>query len=99
MYASIKPPKSHDDMQTALENYYPAVVCRRAIEKYGDKTRDVAELFGIITSNLQVRSPIRAFAKSLVDGGVPLSSIYRYRSCFRAGCMDKYIDPMLGVVS
>lgn len=98
MYAAINPPSSHATMQTALENYYPAAVSERVLERYRGAESDPAALYGTITSHLQVRSPTRAFAKSLESGGVPLSNIYRYRSSFRAACMDKYIDPKLGVV-
>jgi hypothetical protein len=99
MYAAINPPASLDVMQTALENYYPAAICEKVLEKYKNTESDPAKLYGTITSHVQVRSPIRAFAKSLVDAGVPLNSIHRYRSGFRAVCMDKYLAPELGVVS
>ncbi|KXJ87210.1 Alpha/Beta hydrolase protein [Microdochium bolleyi] len=97
MYAAINSPSSFEGMQTALENYYPAAICAKAIERYRGAESDPAALYGIITSHLQVRSPTRAFARSLEKGGVPLRDIYRYRSSFRAACMDKYIDPKLGV--
>ncbi|KAH7024360.1 Alpha/Beta hydrolase protein [Microdochium trichocladiopsis] len=97
MYAAINPPASLEMMQTALENYYPAAISAKVLAKYRDTESDPAKLYGTMTSYLQVRAPIRAFAKSLVDAGVPLSSIYRYRSDFRAACMDKYIAPELGV--
>ena len=88
-----------DMMQQALENYYPAEICEKLIATYQGVEQDAGKLYGVITSDLQVRAPVRAFCKTLVDAGVPLSNIFRYRSAFRAKCMDKLYSPDLGVVS
>ncbi|KAH8883294.1 alpha/beta-hydrolase [Thozetella sp. PMI_491] len=97
MYSLINPPSSMDTMQTALENYYPAEICDKLISTYDRREQDVGKFYGMITSDIQVRAPIRAFCKSLVDAGVPLSNILRYRSGFRARCIDSIYSPDLGV--
>lgn len=104
MYAAINPPSSMAEMQTALENYYPAEICKKLIPRYIPNGHnmtdgDAARIFGVITSDMQVRGPIRAFSKTLVDAGLPLCDIFRYRSGFRAKCLDKYCTPDFGVVS
>jgi hypothetical protein len=86
-------------MQQALENYYPAEICEKLISTYSWAEQDAKSLYGMITSDMQIRAPIRALCKTLVDAGVPLSNIFRYRSAFRAKCMDKLYSPDLGVVS
>ncbi|CAG9990026.1 unnamed protein product [Clonostachys byssicola] len=56
-----------------------------------------SETYGLITSDVQVRAPIRAFVKTLADAGVSLDRIFRYRSQFRAKCISKLYSPELGV--
>jgi hypothetical protein len=99
MYALVNPPSSLSMMQPALENYYPAHISEKLISAYNSVEQDAGKLFGMITSDMQARAPIRALCKTLVDAGVPLSHIFRYRSGFRAKCMDSLYSPDLGVVS
>lgn len=83
MYSLINPPSSLQMLQTSLENYYPAAICRKLLDSYGLCTeQEVDRTYGLITSDVQVRAPIRAFVKTLADAGVPLDRIFRYQSQF-----------------
>jgi hypothetical protein len=99
MYALVNPPPSLSMMQPALENYYPAEICEKLIAAYNSTVQDAGKLYGAITSDMQVRAPIRALCKTFVEAGVPLNNIFRYRSGFRAKCLDSLYSPDLGVVS
>lgn len=98
MYSLVNPPASVSGMKTALENYYPAGTCEKITRAYDGLQHDHVKMYGVITSDVQVRAPIRALCKSLVDAGIPPDSLVRYRSAFRAKCIDKIYSPSLGVV-
>jgi hypothetical protein len=100
LYSKVNAPASEDELQHALENYYPSSVCQAVmrLERYKRDSEPVDKLFGRITSDLQVRVPIRALCKSLVDFGVGLESVIRYRSSCRAKCFDKLVPVEAGVV-
>ncbi|CAH0054454.1 unnamed protein product [Clonostachys solani] len=84
--------------ETESENYYPEAICRKLLASYGMcREQEVGQTYGLITSDVQVRAPIRAFVKTLADVGVPLHNIFRYRSQFRAKCISKLYSPELGV--
>jgi len=55
------------------------------------------QLFGLITSDVQVRAPIRVLSKALFDGGVSPENILRYRVAFRPECTDKVYPRSFGV--
>ena len=55
------------------------------------------QLFGLITSDVQVRAPIRVLSKALFDGGVPPEHILRYRVAYRPDCTDKVYPKSFGV--
>jgi hypothetical protein len=68
------------------------------MERYKQENEPVDKLYGRITSDLQVRAPIRALCKSLIDSGVSLNDVIRYRSSCRAKCFDKLFPVQAGVV-
>jgi carboxylesterase type B len=63
----------------------------------GDEKEKAKRLFGLITSDVQVRAPIRVLSKALFDGGVPAERILRYRVAFRPECTDKVYPKSFGV--
>lgn len=63
----------------------------------GDEREKAKRLFGLITSDVQVRAPIRVLAKALFDGGVPAERILRYRVAYRPECTDKVYPRSYGV--
>lgn len=71
-----------------------------SLELDGDKEREkikAQKTFGVITSDVQVRAPIRVLSKALYDGGVPASRVMRYRVAFRPECTDKVYPKSYGV--
>lgn len=62
---------------------------------------DAAEaerLYGLITSDAQVRAPIRAMCRQLISqAAVPVDRIFRYRIAFRPRCLDKLYPKEAGV--
>ncbi|KAF1932805.1 alpha/beta-hydrolase [Didymella exigua CBS 183.55] len=62
-----------------------------------DEQEKAKRLFGLITSDVQVRAPIRVLSKALFDGGVPAERILRYRVAYRPECTDKVYPRNFGV--
>lgn len=62
-----------------------------------DDQEKAKQLFGLITSDVQVRAPIRVLSKALFDGGVPNQRILRYRVAYRPDCTDKVYPRSFGV--
>ena len=62
-----------------------------------DDAEKAKQLFGLITSDVQVRAPIRVLSKALFDGGVPPEHILRYRVAYRPDCTDKVYPKSFGV--
>lgn len=107
------PSSSTPDMLRALNNYYAQPVCENLLSFYmtegvaadprigsalaqadPEKARN---LFGLITSDVQVRVPIRVLSKALFDGGVPPERILRYRVAYRPECTDNVYPKSFGV--
>ena len=62
-----------------------------------ETSKKAKRLFGLITSDVQVRAPIRILSKALYDGGVPPDRILRYRVAYRPECTDKVYPRSFGV--
>lgn len=62
-----------------------------------ENSRKAKRLFGLITSDVQVRAPIRILSKALYDGGVPSDCVLRYRVAYRPECTDKVYPRSFGV--
>ena len=62
-----------------------------------DTSKKAKRLFGLMTSDVQVRAPIRILSKVLYDGGVPPDRILRYRVAYRPECTDKVYPRSFGV--
>ncbi|KAL1607106.1 hypothetical protein SLS59_002810 [Nothophoma quercina] len=62
-----------------------------------DDAEKAKQLFGLVTSDVQVRAPIRVLSKALFDGGVPPEHILRYRVAYRPDCTDKVYPKSFGV--
>lgn len=62
-----------------------------------DDAEKAKRLFGVITSDVQVRAPIRVLSKALFDGGVLPDRIMRYRVAYRPDCTDKVYPRSYGV--
>lgn len=107
------PSSSTPHMLLALNNYYAQPVCENLLALYTQEgpTCDpriaaalsrpdpdkAQQLFGLITSDVQVRAPIRVLAKALFDGGVPAERILRYRVAYRPECTDRVFPRGFGV--
>ncbi|KAL6702715.1 hypothetical protein ACN47E_000997 [Coniothyrium glycines] len=74
--------------------YDPRVADALALSDDSEKAKT---LFGIITSDVQVRAPIRVLSKALYRGGVPPERILRYRVAYRSDCADKAYPRSYGV--
>lgn len=98
-------------MLRALNNYYALDVCTRLLTLYttqyisknknldGSSDADRAKsLYGIITSDVQVRAPIRILSAALHEGGVDAQHIVRYRVAYRPECTDLLFPRDFGVV-
>lgn len=59
---------------------------------------DPEKLYGSITSDMQVRIPIRILCQQLVDAGMLMGDILRYRIAFRPACLDQFYVKEAGVV-
>jgi carboxylesterase type B len=62
-----------------------------------DDSEKAKRLFGLVTSDVQVRAPIRILSKALYDGGVLPDRILRYRVAYRPECTDKVYPRHFGV--
>lgn len=62
-----------------------------------DDAEKAKRLFGLITSDVQVRAPIRVLSRALFDGGVSPEHILRYRVAFRPECTDQVYPRSFGV--
>lgn len=62
-----------------------------------DDRAEAERLYGMITSDAQVRAPIRALCHQLMSNGVPVERILRYRIALRPRCLDKFYPPEAGV--
>lgn len=69
---------------------------KSALSQHNDVEK-AKQLFGLITSDVQVRAPIRVLSKALFDGGVSPENILRYRVAFRPECTDKVYPRSFGV--
>lgn len=112
-FTNPPPSSSTPDMLHALNNYYAQPVCENLLSLYTKEgtaadprvatalsrkdPEKAQQLFGLITSDVQVRAPIRALSKALFDGGVPAERILRYRVAFRPECTDKVFPRSFGV--
>ncbi|KAJ9640596.1 hypothetical protein H2204_003224 [Knufia peltigerae] len=110
LYSKVVPPESLAGLPRALENYYAAQVCERlmSLSQYQatldissstdkDDRAEAERLYGMITSDAQVRAPIRALCHQLMSNGVPVERILRYRIALRPRCLDKFYPPEAGV--
>ncbi len=107
------PSSSKSEMLRALNNYYAQPVCEALLSLYTDQgakadprianafaqkdPEKAKQLFGLITSDVQVRAPIRVLSKALFDGGVAPERVLRYRVAYRPECTDKVYPKSYGV--
>lgn len=107
------PSSSESDMLRALSNYYAQPVCIALLSLYTKEgasadsrvqstlsqqdPEKAKQLFGLITSDVQVRAPIRVLSKALFDGGIPSERVLRYRVAYRPECTDKVYPKSFGV--
>ncbi|KAJ8115904.1 hypothetical protein OPT61_g2552 [Boeremia exigua] len=62
-----------------------------------DDAEKAKQLFGLITSDVQVRAPIRVLSKALFDGGISPEQVLRYRVAYRPECTDQVYPKSFGV--
>lgn len=112
-FTNPPPSSSTPDKLRALNNYYAQPVCENLLSLYTDEDpsanprvanalshkdpEKAQQLFGLITSDVQVRAPIRILSKALFDGGIPPEQVLRYRVAYRPECTDKVYPRRFGV--
>ncbi|ORY79014.1 Alpha/Beta hydrolase protein [Protomyces lactucae-debilis] len=91
-YRAVNPPTSRATFLPQLENYYKADRAAALMEHVRDTLSanedDVEgwkDVFGAIVAAAQVRASQRHFIHALIQHGMPLSSIHRYRVAYRLG--------------
>lgn len=100
LYKLHESPANAADLLPALVNYYREEVCNKILKEYPtpkdeDSYDKLQDLYGQITSEMQVRASIRRFVQGLYNGGLPLDMLHRYRINFDAQIfLDKRIEPM-----
>ena len=75
----IGAPTTQAALLPALENYYRSSVATALIQHYQKFGMHVSGMFTGIVTDVQVRATTRAFAGKLVQGGVPLKDVLRFR--------------------
>jgi carboxylesterase type B len=78
MYA-IGAPNTTEGLLPSLFNYYRSSVAKALVDHYTGSHPDVERMYTGIVTDVQVRATTRAFSKALVDGGVPIKDVLRYR--------------------
>lgn len=76
---SLGAPTAIEGLLPGLLNYYRSSVAKALVDHYTGSHPDVERMFTGIVTDVQVRATTRAFSKALVDGGVPLKDVLRYR--------------------
>lgn len=105
-YSLLNTPTSVRALEVQVENYYPKkiVPTLERLYDYGSlnpNEEDFLEKLRIVYGNIigdgQVYSSERGFINSLVVNGFPKEKIFRYRICFRAKFLDKFMKPSINV--
>lgn len=99
LYATYNAPDGGlKSLRIEVANYYGDSTADRILKNYtlpepdaDDKTWK--DLFGRIISDGQVRAPSRALVKTLVDHGIPLNRIWRYRIAYRLSFITEKVAP------
>ncbi|KAK1984758.1 Alpha/Beta hydrolase protein [Colletotrichum cereale] len=99
LYSTYNPPTEPtvDALRLQISNYYAPDVTDRAIQQYtlpeSGRLEDWQKMFGLITADGQVRAPSRALVKALVDNGVDIQDVWRYRIAYRLSFIDEKVAP------
>jgi carboxylesterase type B len=89
----IGAPTTQELLLPRLNNYYRSSVSKALVEHYSKTYTDAATIYTRIVADVQVRAATRAFAKALIDGGVPSENILRYRISLPIKAMDEALQP------
>jgi carboxylesterase type B len=90
---NIGAPLRQPDLLPALQNYYCSSVAQVLADHYIKRDSDIESVYTEIVTDVQVRATTRAFSKALVDGGVPLKDVLRYRISLPIKAMDEILAP------
>jgi len=107
LYRLINPPSSKETLILQLQNYYPPPVVQAVLSMYTlpSATAPAIEwqnIFGTICGDCQVHYTIRGLTRSLLSppdpaDAMPVERVLRYRICWRAEALDKWVKPEVGV--
>lgn len=95
LYSCTNPPTNKGELVVQLQNYYKTTQVRKILALYelpADCDTNVYTLhriYGQMVANGQVYVPSRVFVKTLVDAGVSMDRILRYRLCWKPEAMGK----------
>lgn len=99
LYAATNGPKegSIDALRTEVGNHYAPATTDRVLQHYkmpekGEKSLWSA-IFGNIIADGQVRAPSRELTRSLVENGVSIRDVWRYRIAYRLSFIDETVAP------
>jgi carboxylesterase type B len=92
---AIAAPTITANLMPGLLNYYPSSVASALVDHYTGAHPDVERMYTGIVTDVQVRATTRAFSKALVDGGVPISDVLRYRVSLPIKAEDENFPPAL----
>lgn len=106
LYKLVNPPSTYSDLMTQIQNYYPKHVVDKLLtlndvydipdkDEQGQEER-YKDVFSKIVADMQVHVPVRGMTKGFLMAEKP-PEIMRYRIAWRAKCLDKWIQPEVGV--
>jgi carboxylesterase type B len=98
LYAVTNPPDPDvTSLHLQVSNYYAATTTDRVLQHYtlpqSTEKSAWASLYGNIIADGQVRAPSRFLANSLLEHGVRLEDIWRYRVAYRLSFINEKIAP------
>jgi len=89
----IGAPTATEGLLPGLLNYYRGSVAKALMDHYTGAHPDVERMYTGIVTDVQVRATTRAFCKALVDGGVPIKDVLRYRISLPIKAEDEQLPP------
>lgn len=97
-----QPVVSYEEMLSRLSRTFPLPAVKAVIPQYdvldtSSKTNDWKKLHGRILADLQVYVPTRGFLSSLLEAGLPLSSVFRYEIRWRVDVTASILPESFGV--
>jgi carboxylesterase type B len=98
LYTVINGPEANfNSLELQVSNYYFASATARVLDHYGcpasDDVQDWKRLFGQIIADGQVRAPSRYLVNNLLENGVTINNVWRYRINYRLSFITNKVAP------